>query len=231
MSATLLLYLGLGLALSLILLYWEFILCEGAHLGPRVVVWFYDRAAHRYDEQIKKFDPALEDDFLGLPLAMLLLDRSAPRVLDVAAGTGRVARTLLRQTAFDGTLFSLELGAHMIRHGQGATALWPGRHAWLRGPADRLPFPDNTFEMVTCVEALEFLPDARAVLAECRRVLKPGGWLVTTNRVGLPAAFILGKTRSRPAFLQLLESLPLASVQVEPWQVEYDLARGKKTDA
>ena len=32
-----------------VLLYWQLILAEGAHLGPRVVVWLYDLVAHRYD--------------------------------------------------------------------------------------------------------------------------------------------------------------------------------------
>lgn len=76
-----------------LLLYWELVIAEGVHLGPRVVVWLYDLAAPRY-ERIKKFDPAVEDEFLGLPIVVELIDANAesPRVLDVAAGTGRVAR-------------------------------------------------------------------------------------------------------------------------------------------
>lgn len=226
-------WLGLlaGLLVGLALLYWELILCEGAHLGPGVVGGLYDLVAPRYDVHIKKFDPGVEDDFLGLPLVATLIETEAeaPRVLDVGAGTGRVARALLRQTAFAGAVINLERAPQMLRHGQAATDLWPGRARWLRGAAGRLPFPDNTFDLVTCLEVLEFLPDARAALAECVRVLKPGGWLVITNRVGWIAPLILGKTFSRPAFRQLLESLPMASVQVCPWQVEYDLGWGKKS--
>ena len=38
-----------------LLVHWELIVCEGVHLGPRVVVWLYDRFAPRYDG-VKRFD-------------------------------------------------------------------------------------------------------------------------------------------------------------------------------
>jgi ubiquinone/menaquinone biosynthesis C-methylase UbiE len=208
-------------------LYWELIVAEGAHLGPRVVAWLYDLVARRY-EQIKKFRRELDDNYLGWPLAVALAGVEAPRVLDVAAGTGRVARSLLRQVAFDGAVINVELSTRMLREGRRLTAPWPGRTMWARGPADRLPFPANAFDVVTCLEALEFFPDSRAALAECMRVLRPGGWLVVTNRVGLSGRLIVGKTFTRAAFRRLLEQFPLEAVRVEPWQVEYDLAHGRK---
>jgi ubiquinone/menaquinone biosynthesis C-methylase UbiE len=216
-----------GLALLGAGLYWELIVAEGAHLGPRVVIWLYDLVARRY-ERIKKFQRDLDDNYLGWPLAVTLAEVEAPRVLDVAAGTGRGARSLLRQIAFDGAIINVELAARMLAEGRRQTTLWPGRTAWVRGPADRLPFSAATFDVVMCLEALEFFPDARTALAECVRVLRPGGWLVVTNRVGLSAPLIVGKTFSRAAFRRLLEQLPLEAVRVEPWQVEYDLARGRK---
>ena len=209
--------------LVLLLLYWELIIAEGAHLGPRVVVWLYDLVAGRYD-RIKQFDLQVEADLLGLPAASALAGVEAPLVLDVACGTGRVARALLRQPAFDGRVVNLDLAARMLAVGKQACAAWPDRLDWLRAPAIPLPFAADTFDAVTCLEALEFLPDARATLAECVRVLRPGGLLLTTNRVGLEALLLPGKTYSRPAFERLLGQLPLCGVQVLPWQVEYDLA-------
>jgi ubiquinone/menaquinone biosynthesis C-methylase UbiE len=207
----------------LLLLYWELIIAEGAHLGPRVVVWLYDLVAGRYD-RIKQFDLQVEADLLGLPAATALAEVEAPLVLDVACGTGRVARALLRQPAFDGRVVNLDLAARMLAVGRQACTAWPDRVDWLRAPAVPLPFAADTFHAVACLEALEFLPDARAALAECVRVLRPGGLLLTTNRVGLEALLLPGRTYSRPAFERLLGQLPLCSVQVLPWQVEYDLA-------
>ena len=228
------LYFAIGLAIVLgLLAYWELVIAEGAHLGPRVVVWLYDITAGRYDG-IKQFDLKVEADTLGLPLAMELAALNAsdvpdgPRVLDVAAGTGRVARALLRQPLFDGRLTQTELSARMLAEGRRKCAAWPERLDWVRAPAVPLPFADNTFDAVTCLEALEFLPDARAALAECVRVLRPGGLLLVTNRMGPDAWLLPGMVLSPAAFQRRLEALPLEAIQVEPWQVEYDLGWAKK---
>ena len=210
-----------------LLLYWELVITEGAHLGPRVVIWLYDLAAPRYDRR-KKFEVEVEADLIGLPLAEALVEIQAPVVLDVAAGTGRTARALLRQPAFDGSVISLDLSARMISGGTRECALWPGRAHWVRGPAHTLPFPDGAFDAVTCLEALEFLPDARAALGECVRVLRPGGLLLVTNRLGLDALLMPGKTFSRKAFRRLLAEYSLEEVRVQPWQVDYDLAWARK---
>lgn len=211
-------------------LYWELIIAEGAHLGPRVVARLYDWVARRYDRQIKNFDAVTEDDILGLPLATELIETDSPRVLDVACGTGRVARALLRQLAFDGTVVNLDLAEKMLAVGRAAAPHWPGRLWWLRAPADALPFPDGAFDCVTCLEALEFFRDARAALHECLRVLKPGGLFVVTNRVGWEAGLILGKTLSRPAFARWLASFPLGVLRIDPWLVDYDLAWARKVE-
>lgn len=215
-------------ALLAALLYWELIIAEGAHLGPRVVARLYDWVAQRYDRQIKNFDVVTEDEILGLPLATELVELDAPRVLDVACGTGRVSRALLRQLAFDGTVINADLAERMLKVGRAAAPHWPGRVQWLRAPADHVPFPDGSFDCVTCLEALEFFPDARAALHECVRVLKPGGLLVVTNRIGWEAWLILGRTLSRPAFARFLTEFPLLPLRIEPWLVDYDLAWARK---
>ncbi len=215
------------MTLTAALLYWQLVVAEGTHLGARVVVALYDRFAPRYD-RTKHFDPQVETDTLGLPLTLALAEVEAPRVLDVAGGTSRLARTLLPQIAFDGTVTTLDASAPMLRHGQPHLAPWPERAAWVQAPADALPFAADAFDAVTCLEALEFLPEARATLRECLRVLRPGGVLVVTNRIGLDAMLMPGKTFSRPAFAKLLAEYPLEAVTVQPWQVEYDLAWARK---
>lgn len=220
-------WLLLALALIGLVLYWELILAEGAHLGPRVVVWLYDLTAPRY-ERIKQFDWETETLLIGLPLTEALINIDAPRVLDVGAGTGRVARAVLRQIAFDGEVINLDLSAPMLREGQRQCAVWPGRAHTVRAPADCLPFADNTFDAVTCIEVVEFLPDARRALGEYLRVLKPGGVLLLSNRIGWPARLMPGKTLSRSAFQHWLAEYPVEGARIEPWQVEYDLAWARK---
>jgi SAM-dependent methyltransferase len=70
---------------------------------------------------------------------------------------------------------------------------------------------------------LEFTPDPRAVLVELVRVLRPGGVLLVTNRVGPDARFLPGRAFSRDDFEHLLRDFPLEEIKVRPWQVDYDL--------
>jgi hypothetical protein len=60
------------------------------------------------------------------------------------------------------------------------------------------------------------------------RVLRPGGWLLVTNRIDWEARWIIGRTFTREAFPRILKDLGLQSVNVFPWQVTYDLAWARK---
>lgn len=220
-------FLVLGIGLLGVLLYWEFVIVEGAHFGARTVVQIYDWTAHRY-EGIKQFDRGFEDDYLGYPLTEALVTIPEPVVLDVAAGTGRLARTVLRQPAFDGRVVCVDLSWGMLREARRFVRHWPDTTDLVSSPADTLPFAGERFDAVACLESLEFMPDPHAVLVECVRVLRPGGLLLVSNRVGREARWIFGKTYSRSAFRKLLAEFPLEDVYVQPWQVDYDLAWARK---
>ncbi|MBN1888033.1 MAG: class I SAM-dependent methyltransferase [Thermoflexales bacterium] len=205
------------------LAYWQLVVAEGVHLGQRVVSLLYDGTAHRYDA-IKCFNSDDEDLFLGAPLAQALR-LATPLVLDVACGTGRLPRTLLSQPEFHGKVVGLDASRRMLAKagqllGDGVPLIWQ--------VAERLPFDDASFDAVTCLEALEFMPSAPRALAEIGRVLRPGGLLLTTNRVGPAARWLPGHTLSTPALEQLLASLGFEQVRAQIWQVEYDLVWARR---
>ncbi|MDY6874719.1 MAG: methyltransferase domain-containing protein [Chloroflexota bacterium] len=220
--------LALGLALLGLLLYWQLVIAEGTYLGPRLVTLLYDWSARVY-ERIKQFDAGAEQWFLGLPLARALELIPAPLVLDVATGTGRLPRTLLRQPAFDGRIIGLDLSRRMLREAIHKTAQFADRLTFVWQDARKLPFADDTFDAVTCLEALEFTPNPRAVLAELVRALRPGGVLLVTNRVGPDAKFLRRRAFPRDEFERLLRELPLEDIKVQTWQVDYDLAWAVKS--
>ena len=214
-------------ALLILIGYWHLVLAEGAYLGPRAVRLLYDWTARGYD-RLKGFDAATEAYFLGRPLAAALRSWERPRVLDVATGTGRLPRTLLAQPNFRGWVCGLDLSARMLRIAQQHLARRAGQAGLLQAAASPLPFAAEQFEAVCCLEAMEFFADAGAALDDMVRVLRPGGWLLITNRVGWEARLLPGRTWSRRELISLLRERPLTDISVRPWQVYYDLVWARK---
>lgn len=217
-----------GVAAALLLLYWLLVLTEGAYLGPGAVTALYNRAARRYDA-IKQFDDEDEAYFLGRPIARFLAGQtspahSSPWLLDVATGTGRLPLAVLRSSAGDCRIVALDRSAAMLAQAQQKLAAqgWPDV-VLLAHDASRLPFADSRFAVVACLEALEFMPAPEAALIELLRVVQPGGLLVTTHRIGRDAALMPGRVFSRARLTDLLRSQGAASVEIMPWQLDYDL--------
>jgi ubiquinone/menaquinone biosynthesis C-methylase UbiE len=219
--------LGLLLALALgLLLYWLLVITEGVFLGRRLVVWMYDLTAHRYDG-IKQFDHETESFFVIRPLLSRLASQPAPLILDVATGTGRLPLFMLEEATFNGRIIGLDASARMLTLARTKLRGYSHRASLVQQTAADLPFADNTFDAVTCLESLEFFPDDSAALQEMFRVLRPGGAIMTTRRRGWEAK-IIGRYRDREAFETHLEVLGFAGVEFQLWQVEYDLVFAHK---
>ena len=102
-------------------------------------------------------------------------------VLDVAAGTGLVARELagagsIHVAALDQSEAMLRAGAEANRR-----AGDDRRIVAVLGQAERLPFADETFDAVTFTYLLRYVDDPQATLAELGRVLRAGGTLACTE--------------------------------------------------
>ena len=218
----------LGLFLLGVILYWQLIIGEGTYLGPRIVALLYDWSAKVY-ERIKRFSPSEEQWFLGLPLARSLELVPAPLVLDVATGTGRLPRALLRQPPFEGRVIGLDLSRRMLCEAVRRTAQFADRLTFIWQDASELPFKDGVFDAVTCLEALEFVPDPPHLLDELIRVLRPGGALLVTNRIGPDARFLPGRAFPTARFEEMLAELPLEQIVTKTWQIDYNLIWAIKT--
>lgn len=95
-------------------------------------------------------------------------------VLDAATGTGLVARELARRNL---RVVGLDQSEVMIRRGAQAVRReeLEDRIGFVLGMAERLPFPDETFDAVTFTYLLRYVEDPQATLVELARVLRPGG--------------------------------------------------------
>lgn len=120
-----------------------------------------------------------------LPLVSGVIDSAAPRpgenVLDVACGTGLVARLVAPLVAPGGTVSNLDFDPAMIAVGRRLVEC-PSSvgMTWHCASALSMPFDDGAFDLVLCLNGLQFLPDHVAGLLEMRRVMKPGARLVIT---------------------------------------------------
>src|SRR5262249_42355962 len=112
-----------------------------------------------------------------LPWAVDLVGRvgvdAAERILDVACGTGAVARVAAERVGDGGRVVGVDVNRAMLRI---ARARVPGLE-WREGSVLALPFADGEFDVVFCQLGLQFFPDRPAALREMRRVLAPCGRL------------------------------------------------------
>lgn len=100
---------------------------------------------------------------------------SGGRVLDVATGTGMVARELAARTG--ASVVGLDQSPEMLAGGIRETRVagMGDRVRFVLARAERLPFPDGAFDALTFTYLLRYVDDPGATLAELARVLKPGG--------------------------------------------------------
>lgn len=115
------------------------------------------------------------------PMAEIFLGhvglRSGDRVLDVACGTGIVARMAAPRVAPSPCIAGVDSHQGMLEVARGCSAEAKLAIEWLHGDASALPFPDESFDAVLCQQGLQFFPDPLRALNEMRRVLAPDGVL------------------------------------------------------
>jgi ubiquinone/menaquinone biosynthesis C-methylase UbiE len=209
--------------------YWAVVLSEGVYLGPRAVTWLYDRVASRYD-RIKNSDPVDDEYCLARPLLLALDGLEKARVLDVGTGTGRMPALLQAEPGFAGSVVGLDRSRRMLAQARARLGGHGGVPALALGDAGHLPFAEASFDAVTCVEVLEFTAHPEDTLREMARVLKPGGVLLVSNRVGVDALWYPGRHCGRGHLEALLDQLGLEHVETQRWQVYYDLVWARRSE-
>lgn len=94
------------------------------------------------------------------------------RILDAGCGSGR---TLVELAGYGGEVSGIELNddAAELARRRGLGDVHVGR-------LEELPWDDGVFDLITCLDVIEHVPDDVTALVELRRVASPGGWLLVT---------------------------------------------------
>ena len=110
------------------------------------------------------------------PGAQFLIELAAlkggEQVLDVACGTGIVARTVAQRVGNHGTVIGLDLNEDMLEVAHTTSSNIQSHIEWRKGDVKEIPFQDSSFNVVFCQQGLQFFPDKLAALPEIQRVLK-----------------------------------------------------------
>jgi demethylmenaquinone methyltransferase/2-methoxy-6-polyprenyl-1,4-benzoquinol methylase len=158
------------------------------HFGFEKVDWsekasrvrgVFDSVASRYDLMNDLMSGGLHRLWKHFTLSQTRL-RPGQRALDVAGGTGDLARGMAEQVGERGLVVLSDINGAMLSRGRDRlidAGIVRGVE-YVQANAEKLPFPDASFDVVTIGFGLRNVTDKPAALAAMRRVLKPGGQLI-----------------------------------------------------
>jgi len=136
---------------------------------------------------------------IAAPLAENLLETAAlrpgERVLDVACGTGVVARMARQRVGDSGTVAGLDANAGMLAVARSASPKLA--IDWYEQPQKRSPLADGAFDAVLCQLGLQFITNKLGALREMRRVLAHADDCVVNVPVPTPPLFTVLADRSK----------------------------------
>ena len=158
---------------------------------------FWDRNAARYDRFMRKDRAAYEEMYTLIRPVV-----KAKTVLELATGTGLIAKQIVNAAAhIEATDASAEMIAEATRDNQSAKLHFSVQDMF------RLPYADESFEVVIVSNALHIVPQPEKALAEIHRVLKDDGVLIAPTFTHAENSFF-GNSK---AFFLKLAGFPLYS--------------------
>ncbi len=141
-------------------------------------VSYTDFAGSAAENYARYFVPSIAQPVsTGLLVAADL--RIGERALDVACGTGLIARHAAELVGSSGSISAVDIAPDMLEVARSTAQA--ADIDWRHSDATALPFPDETFDVVLCQLGLMLMTDRQAALREMHRVATPGGRIVVNT--------------------------------------------------
>jgi 2-polyprenyl-6-hydroxyphenyl methylase / 3-demethylubiquinone-9 3-methyltransferase len=139
----------------------------------------FSELAHRWWDEGSEFRPLHEMNPLRLEWIDSLASLPGKAVLDIGCGGGILAEAMARRAAHVARLHALETGVENIEYLEvSAEALAAERPA--------------AYDVVTCMEMLEHVPEPSSVVQACATLVRPGGWVFFSTLNRNPKSFLFG---------------------------------------
>jgi len=130
-----------------------------------------------YPDELARVPDFVAESFAGVanPFSLGRLE-AGKRVLDLGSGAGSDSLVAALQVGPEGSVTGIDMTPEMVEKARtGAAELGLGNVTFVEGEAERLPFADESFDVVISNGVIDLIPDKDAVFAELQRVLAPGG--------------------------------------------------------
>jgi len=144
--------------------------------GDHIVGGLHDRFADEYEQFFASYDKWRYTQEAHIPSCLDAIDWNGRQVLEIGLGQGAESEQLIRRGA---KWSGLDLTAESVDRVRARLELRDLPYDTIQqGSALRIPWPDNSFDLVFSHGVLHHIPDIHTAQAEIHRVLKPGGTLV-----------------------------------------------------
>ncbi|MBB6562445.1 2-polyprenyl-6-hydroxyphenyl methylase/3-demethylubiquinone-9 3-methyltransferase [Acidovorax soli] len=149
----------------------------------------FQQLAERWWDPQSEFRPLHEINPLRLQWIDEAVSLAGKRVLDVGCGGGILAESMARRGA---DVLGIDLADKLLQvatlHARKTGASVAYRHVSAEELAAEQP---GSYDVVTCMEMLEHVPDPRQVIEACARLVKPGGWVFFSTINRTPFAWLI----------------------------------------
>ncbi len=155
----------------------------------RKVADVFDSVASRYDVMNDLMSAGLHRVWKAFTIAQSGV-RQGSRVLDIAGGTGDLSLAFVKKVGPGGLVVHTDINNAMLTRGRDRLLDKGHPTPAVQCDAEFIPFPDDSFDCVSVAFGLRNMTHKEQALAEMRRVLKPGGWLLVLefSRIWKPLA-------------------------------------------